>query len=366
MAKGDGKPATGYPAPNYTQVPNILLEEHAPKMTEAELRVVLAIVRQTFGWHRRSWQISLTELCEMTGLSRQGVINGIDAGIERGIIARTPHGQGYVYELIISPETPVNEVDQNKSTGQRSRPAGKKTSQRSRPALVNEVDQLPPDLNKDLNKGIDLKKSACVSPSRDRDADAPSDPTPTLTRAVASANEESFDGPRRNGTQDKPAPRPRQPAVRSHAHFDPRKLVEGYIPTGEAATAVEVYYERFSPREFRLTAPLQDDIMKAVTDLERWRAAVTAWHANGHNPKSVGGMLDWYRDPSRLPSNRHRANGNGAAPTGALLDIKLPDWLLRTYHTNHLPSVIIKTDKSEKELRDEYKKWRVANGLPPG
>jgi hypothetical protein len=209
------------------------------------------------------------------------------------------------------------------------------------------------------------------SSTRDRDADPPSDPTPTLTRAVAHADEESFDPPRTNGIHDKPAARrSRQPAIRGHAHFDPRKLVEGYIPAGEGATAVEVYYERFSPREFRLTAPLQDDIMKAASDLGRWRDVVTAWHAAGHNPKNVGGMLDWYRDPQRLPTHRHAAharNGNGATPAnGALLDMKLPDWLLRTYHTNHLPSVMIKTDKTEKELRDEYKKWRVANGLPPG
>jgi len=155
---------------------------------------------------------------------------------------------------------------------------------------------------------------------------------------------------------------------RKGPHFDPGKVVEEFVPGGEGMTPVEVYFERFSPYEYKLSAPLQDDLVKAVTDLDRWRAVVVAWHQADHKPGNTGGMLDWYRDPSRLPANRHRPNQNGVTPTAtkALTETTFKDWLLRTYYADSLPAVIRKTKKQESELRDEYQQWRTTNGLPPG
>jgi phage replication O-like protein O len=92
-----------YDAPNYTQVPNLLFDEHMLNMKEAELKVTLAIARKTFGWQKKEDQISLSQLVELTGLSNQGVRNGIDAGVERGTIIRRPHGQSFIYSLQIKP-----------------------------------------------------------------------------------------------------------------------------------------------------------------------------------------------------------------------------------------------------------------------
>ena len=39
--------------PNYTQIPNAILDNMA-SMTMPEAVVVLAICRQTFGWHKKS------------------------------------------------------------------------------------------------------------------------------------------------------------------------------------------------------------------------------------------------------------------------------------------------------------------------
>ena len=64
---------TGYTKPNYTQLPNTLLDIHMPHMKEAELRVVLAIARSTFGWHKTQDKLSISQLMEKTGLTRQGV-----------------------------------------------------------------------------------------------------------------------------------------------------------------------------------------------------------------------------------------------------------------------------------------------------
>jgi phage replication O-like protein O len=76
------------PIPNYTQIPNVILDDYLAVMKPAELRVVLAIARQTFGWHRESEQLSIAELEAMTGMSRQGVLNGLNDAIESGIIER--------------------------------------------------------------------------------------------------------------------------------------------------------------------------------------------------------------------------------------------------------------------------------------
>ncbi len=128
------------PAPNYTQTPNVVYDA-LPLMAEAEMRVTLTICRETFGWHQRSAKLSLTDLEQLTGLSRQGVLNGIEAGMERGLIGRSAEGNGFVYFIIVAadpalasqPSGLVNEVDQSTSLT--------RGSQRSRPKVVNEVDQ---------------------------------------------------------------------------------------------------------------------------------------------------------------------------------------------------------------------------------
>ncbi|HMR01740.1 MAG TPA: replication protein [Candidatus Competibacter phosphatis] len=179
-----------YPAPNYTQIPNILLEDHIKAMTEAEMRVALAIARKTFGWHKRQDKLSLSQLMDLTGMSRQGVINGIEAGIKRGIIRRERDGQGYLYELVVTPGKAVNEVDQcaDESTSQPGRPAlvnevdqlSKKTSQRSRPTKERIV------LKEKVNKGMDDDERARgeLSGSR-RQQNLSNDPS-------ATSNEEWF------------------------------------------------------------------------------------------------------------------------------------------------------------------------------
>lgn len=98
--------------PNYTQLPNAILDS-IDSFGDAELRVVLAVCRKTFGWHKSRDRISLSQLEGMTGMTRQGVINGINAAIGRGILTRYALGFSFEYELV------VNGVDQ---ASQPSRP----------------------------------------------------------------------------------------------------------------------------------------------------------------------------------------------------------------------------------------------------
>lgn len=120
--------------PNYTQTPNILFDEIMRDLNGAELKVMLAVIRKTFGWHKERDRISLTQLEEMTGLSRQGILNAIHGKkkeksvigglVNKGYIKIIETKQGNVYELV------VKEVYQQETA-----------SQLSRLEVVNKVDQ---------------------------------------------------------------------------------------------------------------------------------------------------------------------------------------------------------------------------------
>lgn len=106
--------------PGYTQVPNEVLDNQS-KMTDPEFRVVVAICRRTFGWQKQKDRISLSQLEEDTGLSRQGVLNGIDRALKDDWIqreeCRTERGKGYIYWPSMDPTSlpgrpvPVYAVD---------------------------------------------------------------------------------------------------------------------------------------------------------------------------------------------------------------------------------------------------------------
>jgi len=131
--------------PTYTMLPNVLIESMG-EMTESEFRIVVAVARKTFGWQKERDLISLSQLIELTGMSKQGVCNGIEKAIENGWLARVSQGQSFVYELL------VNEVDQ---------------------VLVNEVDRLSKKLvnEVDTQKKEELKeKSAPKKGARPEEA----------------------------------------------------------------------------------------------------------------------------------------------------------------------------------------------------
>lgn len=121
---------TGFESPNHTQVPNDLFDLMLPSMREAELKVVLHAIRQTLGFHRGTDAISISQFQKATGLSRQGVLDGLEKAIKRGVIAEVGKGKRGVKVFRL-----VNAVDQSKEltgTIQGSRPVKPVTSQRSR------------------------------------------------------------------------------------------------------------------------------------------------------------------------------------------------------------------------------------------
>lgn len=125
----DGSPK-GFDPPNYTQTPNTLFDL-MPTMSNQELRVTLAIIRKTKGWHKQEDELSLTQLQEVTGLSRQGVINGVKQALKRGTVYRKPSGRSYKYGLVVNNvDTPSD--DQSTTLTNDGQP--------SRPTIVNSVD----------------------------------------------------------------------------------------------------------------------------------------------------------------------------------------------------------------------------------
>jgi DnaD/phage-associated family protein len=78
----------GFQAPNYTQVPNDFFEM-AQDMGEAEIKVMLCIIRETFGYHRDECQLSIRKLAIGAGLTPRNAYNGAEKAITRGLIVKS-------------------------------------------------------------------------------------------------------------------------------------------------------------------------------------------------------------------------------------------------------------------------------------
>jgi hypothetical protein len=158
--------------PNYTQIPNDLLggllggraidKGYMSEMGLSELKVVLAICRLTFGYHQQERRASLTLLQKLTGLSRQGVLDGAEAAERRNLIAREQDGGVTLWRVL------VNTVDQS----------DKVVNGVDR--LVNGVDQSGqqsrPPLRKKLRKK-DQKEKTATPLTAERPQEKPTKPT---------------------------------------------------------------------------------------------------------------------------------------------------------------------------------------------
>ena len=107
-------------APNYTQAPNEFFDDIAKTLKEGELRVLLVIMRQTFGWQKKWDRISLSQLMQKTGMERKAVHNSLQSLIQKSLIQK--HKEGKIgqencwYTLQVEPvqkdeEIPDFEID---------------------------------------------------------------------------------------------------------------------------------------------------------------------------------------------------------------------------------------------------------------
>lgn len=133
--------------PNYTQVPNAVISL-MPKLTESELKVMLAIMRKTLGWQKNRDRISLTQLEKMTGLGRASVSKAIKSDKFNGVIKKYKTKKGNEYEVIIheldssESEPPPNKVVQNLNQGSsESEPVGSSESEHTKETITKETIQ---------------------------------------------------------------------------------------------------------------------------------------------------------------------------------------------------------------------------------
>src|SRR5438045_3359281 len=92
------KPFAGYCGPNYTPVPDQFFDEQLPDLSGAELKVLLYIMRRTFGWKKDSDNISLSQMLRGittrdgrvldrgVGLSKKTLLSAINSLEAQGII----------------------------------------------------------------------------------------------------------------------------------------------------------------------------------------------------------------------------------------------------------------------------------------
>ena len=101
--------------PNYTQIPNALLDIILPRLHSlASLKLLLILCRLTFGWHRdRTPPLSLRRLETLTGMTRENLIPALAHLTSHGLIdthdAKGQHGKPtHTYSLrLTTPPTPT-------------------------------------------------------------------------------------------------------------------------------------------------------------------------------------------------------------------------------------------------------------------
>lgn len=96
-------------APNYTQTPNDLFDKWLPHLGHAELKVLLVIMRKTFGWHKTHDVISTSQLAQYTGMLEETVIKAARSLQKKGVIKREVIGdngtQKTIYSLVVEEES---------------------------------------------------------------------------------------------------------------------------------------------------------------------------------------------------------------------------------------------------------------------
>ncbi len=85
------KPFQGYSSPNYTAIPDQLFDEQLADLSGAELKVLLYIMRRTFGFKKESDNISLSQIC--TGITtRDGRVLDRGTGLSKDTAVRALRG----------------------------------------------------------------------------------------------------------------------------------------------------------------------------------------------------------------------------------------------------------------------------------
>lgn len=143
----------GFALPNHTQTPNDLFDVLLSQIdTLAELKVTLAVIRKTLGYHKKKDPISFTQLQKMTGLQSKAVQDGIEKAIARGTIEIVDNGlRGVnIFALVIDDhfENQSSDHFENQSSSTLESKVTKETTQKKKKTLSPSGDEESPELEK--------------------------------------------------------------------------------------------------------------------------------------------------------------------------------------------------------------------------
>ncbi len=161
-----------FQAPNYTQTPNDFFDTVARTLKEGELRVLLVIMRQTFGWRKEWDKISLSQLMSKTGMAKSAVWSSVKSLLKKGIVKKRKSGQSggeeCWYALVVGGEQQPLEKATRKDSNNSYR-----FSKRTPPSILKEP---PPSSFREPTKETTTKEINIKENSVNRESTPPTLP----------------------------------------------------------------------------------------------------------------------------------------------------------------------------------------------
>ena len=129
--------------PNAFQIPNSVIDELLAKLTCAELKCYLFVVRKTKGWNKESDNISVSQFMEVTGLSNRSVITACESLVEMGLLERSGGERKLnTYSVKAFEISQTGEKSSSDETDEKTSPTGEnfsQTGEKSSSDLVKKV-----------------------------------------------------------------------------------------------------------------------------------------------------------------------------------------------------------------------------------
>ncbi len=274
----------------FTRLHNTILNKLAlARLTASEFRCLMFLFRMTYGWQKKEDVISLSQWAAGVGIDpdkkRHNVLRTLQGLVAKRVIYTKTHGNNHAatwgfnkhfddwdtslfIDTVISPDN-TSVISEDNTDAQT-------VITQDNTTVISPDNKTVISRDNHKRKKEILKKKGESAPAR-----------------IAS-----------------PSETPSKAIHYKSRHLDIRHFVDGYIPTGKAVNAVEVYYERFSINQdnARLNAIKEDDLARICTDLDKLREVVTAYSRTSFLPGNVQLILDWYKDG--VP-DKSKAQGKG-------------------------------------------------------
>jgi len=356
------------PTARYTYVPTAFLEA-ASALSGTELRLVLTVLRATWGWttssnssgsksveHRRWARLSLSKLARRTGRSETAIKDAATQLQGRYLERLRPTGGAYYYRFLpeaVRPDTNSIEessgesASEKKSAGETSEPSGvrvkKKAEARIRLSLYGGIandlamgrqKSAPPyayrefTLEKKAQQGAREQKSSSESatPKRSEDAVLGNPSSPPENKRRGSGRGKSRASSRRSSSRQRKSPRS-NPESSNRAATDPsdidlsrfaerlQELGEILISVGVRPRCVPGLLTRFSAGRIEANLQLYRRRAPAVEKPGAWLyAAITQGFALPSPKKTASEETSTEEAPSGRPSETNQGGGSSFLP----------------------------------------------------